>query len=152
MKTTARRIAALTAGALAICAGLFIVPPSANAAIIGSCGSGYYKIDSYDVDRGRTTVGRIDLYYSPTTGNNCALARPHSKLSGKVRHIWVCIEPSQFSSPGIRDCDGLGTGENFRFYAGPVYTYARHDCIDIKGGMKKDGLLYNGSAFNAHCG
>src|SRR4051812_3897222 len=96
MGSTARRITAVTAAATAITAGLLAVPTTASAAALGSCGSSYGKVGSYPVTRAwEGTAGHIDVYYSRTTGKNCAITRPISSLSGKAGNLWVCIEQTR---------------------------------------------------------
>jgi hypothetical protein len=151
MSTLARRITAVATAATAISAGLLAMPSTANAATVGSCGSSYGKVGSYPITRSwEGTAGYIDVYYSSASGKNCAISRPIPSLSGKAGHLWVCIERSPY---GGRDCDGIQ--DNYRYYGGPVYTYARNSCIDVWGGMHRrpgDNEPFNGGAFKAHCG
>lgn len=150
MSTITRRLTAVATAATAISAGLLAMPSTASAATVGSCGSGYGKVGSYPVTRAwEGTAGYIDVYYSSYTGKNCAITRPISSLSGKAGNIWVCID----SPIGARDCDGHGA--NYRYYAGPVYVYARGTCIDVRGGLNRrpgDNEPFTGGAQNVHCG
>jgi hypothetical protein len=75
---TGRRIVAVATSAAAISAGLLAMPTAARAAPVGSCGSSYGKVGSYNVTRPWEGVaGRIDVYYSSATGKNCAITRPN---------------------------------------------------------------------------
>ncbi|MFD7233571.1 spore-associated protein A [Streptomyces sp. NPDC059881] len=148
---TGRRIVAVATSAAAISAGLLAMPTAAQAAPVGSCGSSYGQVGSYNVTRPWEGVaGRIDVYYSSATGKNCAITRPNASLAGKAGKIWVYIERS---TSGAAECDGHGA--NYRYYAGPVYISARGACIDVRGGMNKrpgDNAPFNGGARNVHCG
>lgn len=152
MSITGRRITAVATAATAISAGLLALPSTASAAApVGSCGSSYGKVGSYPVTRSwESTAGYIDVYYSRSTGKNCAVTRPVSALAGKAGNIWVCIERSPY---GGRACDG--SSANYRYYAGPVYVSARGTCINVSGGLTRtpgDNQPFNGGAQKVHCG
>jgi hypothetical protein len=152
MSSIGRRITAVATAATAISAGLLAMPSTASAAApVGSCGSSYGKVGSYKVTRSwEGTAGYIDVYYSRSTGKNCAITRPISSLAGKAGNIWVCIEQDKGYA---RDCDGVT--KNYRYYAGPVYVSGRGQCINVSGGLNRkpgDNQPFNGGAQKVHCG
>ena len=70
------------------------------------------------------------MYYSAASGKNCVIARPIAAWVGKNTYISVCISlGDKYSSR--ESCDGYG--QRYRFFAGPVYVSARHQCISIEG-------------------
>ncbi|WP_331725284.1 hypothetical protein [Streptomyces zaomyceticus] len=151
MARITRRLTAVAATVSALSVGLLAAPQPASAATLGSCGSSYSKVGSYPLRADwQYNTGSIDVYYSSSTGKNCAITRPGTALAGKARHVWVCIEQTKGYG---RDCDGLGYGENFRYYAGPVSVYGKGQCINVTGGFTRpDGVVFSGMARSVHCG
>jgi hypothetical protein len=137
---------AAAALALAVIPGMASAPASAASP---SCGSGYAFLDSYPIkglDSGRTG-GYVSLYYSGSTGKNCAIAMPISSWSGLVSHLDVQLSTASY--PGYVD-DGLDA--NYHYYAGPIYIPARGQCVDVGGYFQYGGERFAGHAYGVHCG
>ncbi|MGW3390494.1 hypothetical protein [Streptomyces cinereoruber] len=153
--STALRKTALTATSLALLAGAAVMATTTEAsatARINACGSSYGFLKSYPIkavywsyDAGETK-GYIDLYYSSSTGKNCAIARPMDGISSP-RNIRVKIGKS---GSGWADLDGYQA--NFTKYAGPVYVSARGSCIDFEGGFTYNGSWDPSEAWSGYAG
>ncbi|GAA2277538.1 MULTISPECIES: spore-associated protein A [Kitasatospora] len=133
IKRAAARVGALTllAGGTAIA-----VPTTAQAADYnGVCGSGYSVIDHRDLNLG----GTVYLTYNSSNGYNCVVT------------IRDNPGPALLMLAGLRQT-GSSTwtklDENYyTTYAGPVYLYAAHSCIDWEGGIE-DNIS---GGFDKHC-
>jgi hypothetical protein len=129
--------------------------PVANAA--GECGSGYSYIHGHPMTNASgTRTGTLEIYYKSSNGYNCAIARCYGGTCGVEMWRGVHIKRDSQNTP---PCDGTDIRcdvGRFRYYAGPVYVYARSTCIDAYGwfdGANKFGNSWGrGFDFNAHCG
>ncbi|EYF02780.1 hypothetical protein [Chondromyces apiculatus] len=92
----------------------------------GVCGSGYHVIASHAL-----SGGTVFLTYNSSTGKNCVVTVRNT--SGA--RLPMTARVSKAGQPWIVD-----SGQ-FTTYAGPVYVYAPHACIDWGGSI-------NGSNFN----
>ncbi|WP_435059685.1 hypothetical protein [Streptomyces sp. bgisy060] len=158
MSATLRKTA-LTATSLAMLAGAVVVGTTTEAAAtsrINACGSSYTFLKSWPIkakywtyDAGKTK-GYIDIYYSRSTGKNCAIARPIDGVH-LPRGIRVKIGKS---GSGWAQLDGYQA--NFTKYAGPVYVSARNTCINFEGGFAYNAEWDPSEAWSSyygrHCG
>ncbi|RSM98092.1 hypothetical protein DMB42_44560 [Nonomuraea sp. WAC 01424] len=69
-----RKLATLLAGA-ALATSTTLVAGAAPAGAAGPCGSGYSRVGVYDigVQKYGYRTGILEVYYSSSTGKNCAL-------------------------------------------------------------------------------
>ncbi|MEV0965508.1 hypothetical protein AB0J25_23510 [Streptomyces sp. NPDC049910] len=157
--SAALRKTALTATSLALLAGAVVAGTTTQAAAtprINACGSSYTFLKSWPIkavywthDAGKTK-GYIDIYYSRSTGKNCAIARPIDGVH-QPRGIKVKIGKS---GSGWAALDGYQA--NFTKYAGPVYVAARDTCINFEGGFSYNSTGASSTAWSSysakHCG
>ncbi|MFJ1709818.1 spore-associated protein A [Kitasatospora sp. NPDC088346] len=132
-KRTAARV-----GALALVAGsaAIAVPTTAQAASYnGVCGSGYQTIDHRDLNAG----GTVWLTYNRSTGYNCVVTIRDSP--GPALQMLAGLKLA--GAPTWADLDE----KYYTTYAGPVYLYAPHSCIDWEGGIV-DNIS---GGFDSHC-
>ncbi|MCO6010098.1 spore-associated protein A [Actinoallomurus purpureus] len=134
-----RRIAVAATVALA---SSWAVGAAAPAYATGPCGSGYTRIDVYDIStKSGVKKGSLELYYSSASGKNCALAYGVGSTYGTTTYKSVSIARSgDYWTPDFGD---------FKYYAGPVYVSAANTCIDLEGQIGSDAdRVVNG----VHCG
>lgn len=105
-----------------------------NASYNGVCGAGYGVIDSMGV-----SGGTIYLAYSSATGDNCVVTVRNTPGATESMGADVSLD----SSPYWNQDSG-----NYTTYAGPVYVYAPHACIDW-GGWIGSSSNYQ---YDVHCG
>lgn len=67
-----RKLGTLMAGA--VLASTALVAGAAPAGAAGPCGSSYSRIGVYRIPESGTRTGTLEVYYSSSTGKNCALA------------------------------------------------------------------------------
>ncbi|MEV4800378.1 hypothetical protein AB0K18_10210 [Nonomuraea sp. NPDC049421] len=117
----------------------------------GSCGSGYNFLSSYPMRYGDAVGGSLDLYYNPSNGYNCAIARAKAAWDGVAHHIKVML--SDGGSRIVRD-PALNSTANYRYYAGPVKLYLKNTCVYADGQLTYNGDWYRtgDAAFGVHCG
>ncbi|GAA5179867.1 hypothetical protein GCM10023322_10860 [Rugosimonospora acidiphila] len=118
------------AAAVAMGAGVLAVSAT-PAAAASTCGGGL--LGNWPI-----TGGYIAVYYSSSTGDNCAMT--YTNHPGKPQHIMVEIDDG-----GAAHRDS-GT---YSYYAGPVYVHAPGKCVNF------EGQIGNGSidgVINAYCG
>lgn len=137
-----KRLGSATAVLGLTAAGMVAATGSAEAAASynGGCGSGYSVIGSKDVGDGKAFIT-----YSSSTGYNCVVTvsdRPGTSmyLDARLRihrtdAVWKASEMD------------AGT---YSSYAGPVYVYAAHSCIDYGGSA--NNASYIQIDYNVHCG
>ena len=133
-------------------AGVTMAAAPANAAT-GSCGAGYHYLkgkNHFPVKYGKKVGGYADLYFSSSTGKNCAIVR----ASGSASHITVLLAryDSKNKAPEKTVTDGWGKGQNYHSYAGPVKLWAKGRCISVVGSLMKSGHRYQGGGIKVHCG
>jgi hypothetical protein len=126
----------LIALALGLTGGAPVMSSSAAYAATynGTCGSGYGVIDSIGV-----SGGTVFLTYNGATGNNCVTTVRNSP--GGALPMIAAVKLSS-SSTWNYDSGYYTT------YAGPVYVYAPHACIDWGGGINGDYRY----VYSSHCG
>jgi len=135
MKAMSTKIATLLL-ALVSAVGLTIVAaPAANAAGYGCSGS---LIDSYPVVNYGSTWGHVYLYYSSSTGKNCAVTVKNSNgYEGTATDTAIFLDRCTGTTPG--HCGSISKSVDdqgyYSYYAGPVSLYAAGHCIQIIGSI-----------------
>lgn len=137
-------VALATAGVVAMSTGTAYA--AGGATYNGKCGQGYSVID-----RGELKYGTVFLTYSESTGMNCVVTVRTSP--GDPWSLGASIETST-PTP-----DNQSDSGRFTTYAGPVYVYAPHTCINW-GGWIWPGLTvpdhmsgdYHFTENVSHCG
>lgn len=137
-----KRLGSATAVLGLTAAGMIAATGSAEAAAAynGACGSGYSVVGSKDVGDGKAFIT-----YSSATGYNCVVTvndNPGTStyLDARLRihrtdTVWKASEKD------------AGT---YSSYAGPVYVYAAHSCIDYGGSA--GNASYIQIDYGVHCG
>lgn len=135
-----RKLVTLLAGAAL--ASTTLVMGAAPAGAAGPCGSSYSRVGVYPIPKTGTRTGTLEVYYSSSTGKNCALAYGYGSNYGTT--TWKGVSISR----------GDGTGysvdaDYYQYYAGPVYVSAPGQCIDVTGSVVAGKST---SLNNVHCG
>ncbi|MER7309718.1 MULTISPECIES: spore-associated protein A [Streptomyces] len=112
---------------------------AAAASYNGGCGSGYSVIDSKDVGDGNTF-----LTYNSSTGYNCVVTV--SDTPGKPMHLRAALRIHRTDT--VWKAAELDEG-TYNYYAGPVYLYASHSCIDFGGSANSSYFQVD---YGVHCG
>lgn len=130
-----KKIAITAVAGVAVGAGLAVAAPgSAFAAPYnGVCGSGYGVIDAQSLPG----LGTVYLTYSSGTGKNCVVTIRDNPGARRAMAARVSLA----GAPWISDVG------NYTTYAGPVYVYARHSCVDWGGEISGVGAY----EYNSHC-
>lgn len=137
-----RKLATLLAGA-SLAATTTLVAGAAPAGATGPCGSSYSRVGVYAISRGDgTRTGTLEVYYSSSTGKNCALTYGYGAYADTKS--WKRVTISR----------GDGSGEDtdagqYKTYAGPVYVSAPGQCIDVAGTVPD---WVTRELNNVHCG
>ena len=137
-----RKLATLLAGT-ALAATTTLVAGAAPAGAAGPCGSSYSRIGVYAISRGDgTRTGTLEVYYSSSSGKNCALTYGYGSFANTTS--WKRVTISR----------GDGSGEvtdagHYKTYAGPVYVSAPGQCIDVAGTVPD---WVTRELNNVHCG
>ncbi len=107
-----------------------------RAAYNNACGAGYSVIDQKAI----ASKGTVYLTYNSSNGYNCVVTIRNTPGAATYMYAYVAItaDPTKEAHQG---------GE-FTTYAGPVYLYARGQCIDW------EGQIYGSAAGTtmSHCG
>ncbi|MFF0728413.1 spore-associated protein A [Streptomyces sp. NPDC004134] len=116
--------AGVAAVALAV-AGVLATAPAASAATYnGACGSGYQQVQSTPITgMSGSSMGRLFLTYNDSTGYKCAVT-----VSDVGHPVTMSAGIKRSSAGSWVEDEGKYTS-----YAGPVYTYARGQCVDYSG-------------------
>jgi hypothetical protein len=117
------KLATLLAGA-ALAFTTTLVAGTAPASATGPCGSSYTRVGVYAIPSSGTRTGTLEVYYSSSTGKNCALAYGYGSYYGTK--TWKGVSISRADGSG-EDVDG----DYYEYYAGPVYISAPGQCIDV---------------------
>ncbi|WP_159040946.1 hypothetical protein [Streptomyces sp. FxanaA7] len=127
---------------------LATIPTAEAATHSTACGSSYSRVGHYSLTssfaQAANPGGYLDIYYSSSTGKNCAVVYPSSAHQGKTSNLEVDIRKSGNTT-------WIGQGGDFTYYAGPVYVSAPGACIDALG-IIEDGYQYRGGFYGKHCG
>ncbi|MCF6473163.1 spore-associated protein A [Nonomuraea sp. MG754425] len=111
-----------------VVAAATLVTGATPASATGPCGSSYNRVGVYNigVDKYGYRTGVLEVYYSSSTGKNCALTYGDGPYANTTSWKGVIISRADGSG---RDSDA---GE-YQYYAGPVYVSAPGQCIDVEG-------------------
>lgn len=138
---TRGKLATFLAGATL--ASTVLVAGATPAGATGPCGSSYSRVGVYAISRGDgTRTGTLEVYYSSSTGKNCALTYGYGAYANTTSWKRVTISRG----------DGSGEDTNaghFKYYAGPVYVSAAGQCIDVAGTVPD---WVTRELNNVHCG
>lgn len=118
-----RKLTALLAGT-ALAATTTLLAGATPAGAAGPCGSSYSRVGVYAVSKDGTRTGTLEVYYSSSTGKNCALTYGYGSYANTLS--WKRVTISRGDGSG-RSTDA---GE-YKIYAGPVYVSAPGQCIDV---------------------
>ncbi len=100
------------------------------------------RVGVYAIPRTGTRTGTLEVYYSSSTGKNCALTYGYGPYDGTTSWKRVTISRA----------DGSGEHTNaghYQYYAGPVYVSAPGQCIDVAGTVPDWKTT---ELNNVHCG
>ncbi|MEV4833917.1 hypothetical protein AB0K05_05305 [Nonomuraea sp. NPDC049486] len=136
-----RKLATLLAGT-ALAATTTLVAGAAPAGAAGPCGSSYSRVGVYAVSKNGTRTGTLEVYYSSSTGKNCALTYGYGQYDGTTS--WKHVTISRGDGSGADTDAG-----NYKYYAGPVYVSAPGQCIDVSATVPAWTIL---ELNNVHCG
>lgn len=130
MKAPSRRTIAATASTALVLGGMLLAgagpAEAASASQAASiCGPGYWSIGEADLP-GST------IYMSYNGSTDCAV-NIKTAFVGTPSEVYVYLEGPNGSWGGNAD-NGSWDGGEFSYYAGPVYTYAPHECVYFGGG------------------
>lgn len=120
------------------------------AATGGTCGSGYNLLKTYPLKSlfSTATGGEFSIYYSPSTGNNCAITRAKAAWDGKAQNVFVSLS----NGHDLTAMDPpAGSSKNYHYYAGPVYKYLKNQCVYAFGSLEYGGLKFSAEALGVFC-
>ncbi|MFF3672299.1 hypothetical protein [Microtetraspora malaysiensis] len=134
-----------------VTAAMVMTAAGPAAATGGTCGSGYNFLKSYPLKSNFSSIipGDLSIYYSPSTGNNCAITRARAAWDGKAQNMFVSLGDGQ--GPSVVDPPS-GSGKNYHYYAGPVYKYLKGKCVYSLGILEYGGHEFSAHAAGVHCG
>jgi hypothetical protein len=136
-----RRLGGIAATLGLAAAGIaFSATPAAAASYNGGCGSGYSVIGSKDVGDGNAFIT-----YNSSTGYNCVVTV--SDTPGTAMYLDARLRIHRTDTVWKSGEMDAGT---FKYYAGPVYVYAKGSCIDYGGSA--GNASYIQINYNVHCG
>ncbi|MEU5994656.1 hypothetical protein ABZ806_37255 [Spirillospora sp. NPDC047418] len=119
-----RKILAAVACAGMVSAGLVATASAASAS--GPCGSGYYLIRSYPIKTsGGTRKGTLEVFWNSGTRKNCVLTYGYGS--------WANTKNFKIAGIALHGESFKSDRGDYTYYAGPVYQYAPHQCIDVVG-------------------
>ncbi|MFD1544931.1 hypothetical protein [Nonomuraea guangzhouensis] len=81
------------------------------------------------------------MYYSSSTGKNCALTYGYGAYANTTS--WKSVKISRGDGSGEQK-----NGGQYTYYAGPVYVSAPDQCIDVAGAVPDGKTL---KLNNVHC-
>lgn len=122
--------------------------PSAESVIQAApnrCGSGYGRVDSENLNALGPNFGTVYLYYNRTNGNNCVFTEK-AVARGTRTSVTALL---------CRGSDGqcVSDSGNYLSYAGPVYLFARGQCVRWGGSVTNtDGRRDSFTSAFEHCG
>ncbi|MEV0615077.1 spore-associated protein A [Nonomuraea sp. NPDC050404] len=138
-----RKLATILAGA-ALASATTLMAGATPASAAGPCGNSYTRVGVYKigVEKYGYQTGTLEVYYSSSTGKNCALTYGAGPYANKTS--WKGVVISRGDGSG-KDTDA----GDFKYYAGPVYVSAPGQCIDVEGiSPSWTSVKLN----NVHCG
>ncbi|SFL07968.1 hypothetical protein SAMN05216275_15217 [Streptosporangium canum] len=118
------RIVKLVMAALTLAAAALVSTVSASPAQAADCSGSL--IEHLPVG----SLGYLDIYYSSSTGNNCARLNSTGSSYGESKYMSVRLNACSASSTSV--CNVLDTDSDsgyFEYYAGPVTVYGKGRCL-----------------------
>ena len=108
------------------------VAETSSAVSASVCGAGYKLIDVLPLEANPghpLPGGKLEVFYNASNGKNCLVEQALGAQYGKNKRMFVSVCRQPISSVG--GCSGSGDfdGGDFKYYAGPVYATAPHQCI-----------------------
>jgi hypothetical protein len=126
--------AVLTAVVAMLLPGIYFAPAAQAADCSGSL-SAHLAIRDPNTNN---LLGSLDLYYSSSTGRNCARTNSSSLTYGKAKTMHVKLYRCAQTAPSSR-CDVTAQAADgprtYSYYAGPVSLYAPNNCIRAEGSV-----------------
>lgn len=128
---------------LALAAGSLVVPGATATAAAKKnpytatevCGAGYRVIDRHklvDSNWGRH-LADVVLTYNARTGKNCAVTLKRYRVGLNAdRGVSDFLTVTLATRP-LNDANVNGDGDNYKYFAGPVYVSARGKCVQWSG-------------------
>jgi hypothetical protein len=149
------KLAKIGLAALALVGGS-VVPLAIGATPAEAASCGGRLIDSIAVKKGSRTYGTLKLYYSSSTGKNCArLDRVvnYGTKKGMILSLYACGKGWSVSKCH-RDFYKVGQDSGqFGQYAGPVSVPGKGRCIQVQAGVQaRDNSWANYNSPVFHCG
>jgi hypothetical protein len=131
---------AATLGLAAAGLAFSATPAAAAASYNGGCGSGYSVVGSKDVGDGKAFIT-----YNSSTGYNCVVTV--SDTQGTAMYLDARLRIHRTDT--VWKSSEMDAG-NYKYFAGPVYVYAKGHCIDYGGSA--GNASYIQIDYNVHCG
>ncbi|GAA2871690.1 serine/threonine protein kinase [Nonomuraea rubra] len=138
-----RKLTTLLAGA-ALVSTTTLVAGATPAGAAGPCGSSYSRVGVYNIgiEKYGYRTGILEVYYSSSTGKNCALTYGDGPYANTTS--WKGVVLSRGDGSGR-----VSDAGDYKYYAGPVYVSAPGQCIDVEGiSPSWTSVKLN----NVHCG
>lgn len=132
----------------------FSVANAPNASAASACSTNLVDSKPLRSPSGANSgIGRLELYYNSSTGNNCAMVVHTGASYGVAAETYVSIIRCA-ETVWDGKCDG-GSGfdsdyGNFSYYAGGVRVHAPNNCISTQGSIKWNGV-YHTAKIGGHC-
>jgi hypothetical protein len=146
--TTVGLVIAMAACALAIPASA-TQPAATNltaAQAPNRCGPGYGQVDSENLNALGPNFGTVYLYYNSSNGKNCVFTE---KLVARGTATYTTATLCRLSDGACAPPDR----GNYKYYAGPIYLYARGTCVKWGGRVTNtDGRYDEFTSGWEHCG
>jgi hypothetical protein len=107
-----------------------------------ACGSGYKLVGVIPLVKnvsGPVSVpnpprGELEVFYNASSGKNCLVTQALGPLYGVSKRMVVRACTTPFGDPlGPFRCPDSFDGGNYKYYAGPIYIKAPHQCIYYAG-------------------
>lgn len=137
------------------------VSEATSAVSASVCGSGYKLVGVEPLlvngptalTKPKEPVGELEVFYNASTGRNCLVLQALGKYYGMKKRMFVrvCNHEMDFNT---KDCMGEKyDGGDFKYYAGPVYITAPHQCIYYSSGIYEPNSTMTYVAFGKdYCG
>ena len=79
--------------------------------------------------------GELEVFYNASKGMNCLVEQALGAQYGKNKRMFVSVCTAAADANGTCNRDGDFDGGDFKYYAGPVYIKAPHQCIYYAAGI-----------------
>jgi hypothetical protein len=129
---------------------------AASSAVSASvCGSGYKLVGVIpmvaEYPRYPAKGGEIEVFYNASAGKNCLITQSLGAWYGVSKHM--AVQGCVISSDRRRCVSKVPVDQgNFKYYAGPIYLYAPHQCIEVEGFIDDPAAPIFGQAGSAYVG